>query len=156
MAITRSNVERMGGTVEVESELGRGTCFTVRVPFPYSEAPGGEATAGHAIRRCRSFKGMRLLLAEDNAINREIAEMMLADAGFEVDAAENSQEAVDRVAGGGIESRPLRRRAHGRPDARHERLRRNQGHTDPCRSGPRLHPRRRHDRQRHAGGLGIY
>ncbi|MBR4745787.1 MAG: response regulator, partial [Desulfovibrio sp.] len=99
MAITRSIVELMGGSIAVESEQGRGTCFTVHLPMPYSQAPEKAGPAASDGIHCdMDFKGMRLLLAEDNAINREIAEMILADAGFELDMAENGQEAVDKVA----------------------------------------------------------
>ena len=100
LAITRNIAELMGGAIAVESAPGKGSCFTLRVPFPYSRPPeqAGPA-AGHGIHCDMDFKGMRILLAEDNAINREISEMILHDAGFEVDAVVNGKEAVDRVAG---------------------------------------------------------
>ncbi|MBQ8081920.1 MAG: response regulator [Clostridia bacterium] len=98
LSITKSIVDLMGGQIEVNTEQGKGTEFTVRLPFPAGEEEQEEEAAGPLARQSIDFSGMRLLLAEDNEINREIATMILSQAGFAVEAAENGREAVDMVA----------------------------------------------------------
>ena len=97
MAITKSIVDLMGGTIAVQTEQGKGTEFIVNVSFELverAEAPAADADAGeHAV----DFTGMRILLVEDNEINREIASLILEDAGFEIEEAENGQIALDKV-----------------------------------------------------------
>jgi signal transduction histidine kinase/CheY-like chemotaxis protein/amino acid permease len=102
MAITKRIAELMHGAISVASEKGKGTEFTVRIELPL--VPEGEvaAAAGRETRgHDADFTGKRLLLAEDNEANRDIAARILSDAGFEVDCAANGREAVDKVAGGG-------------------------------------------------------
>ena len=93
MAITKGIVDRMGGKIKIDTEKGKGTEFTVTLEFPVTEEITDEKTVGEEIR----FDGYRALLVEDNKINMEIAEMLLTDAGFEIDTAENGQIAVDKV-----------------------------------------------------------
>ncbi len=97
MAITKSVVDLMGGTIEVQTEKGKGTEFILRVSFPL-ETPEEEPPASANDVR---FDGLSALLAEDNPINREIAQALLSDAGFSVDVAENGQIAVDKVSASG-------------------------------------------------------
>ena len=101
MAITKSFVDMMGGTIDVITAKGKGTEFVIRVAFPLAEdLPEEEEVqedgfpAGDA-----DFAKMRILLVEDNAINREIAMMILGELGFQVETAENGKIAVDKVAG---------------------------------------------------------
>lgn len=106
MPITKSLVTQMGGTIEVASKLDEGTVVTVVLPLAAApdenvgsccesaavaaEVPGGEP-------RC-ALAGVRILLAEDNEINMEIACEQLAFAGAKVDQAWNGSEAVDAFA----------------------------------------------------------
>jgi len=106
MPITKRIVELMKGTIEVESEKGRGTEFVVRLALPFApERPAEEN--GPERPPCASgaepvdFSRMRILLVEDNEINREIALAVLSQAGFAVDQAENGQAAVEKVLRGG-------------------------------------------------------
>lgn len=92
LPISRSIVEAMGGTLELESVPGKGTAFWFALRFPLADAPetvekrqGGEA----------DLRGQRLLLAEDNDLNAEIAQELLAAAGVETTRTANGQEAVD-------------------------------------------------------------
>lgn len=97
MPIVKSLVTRMNGSITVSSELDRGSLFVVTLPLecasfadaPAAPAPeaGSDPTAGLA--------GLRLLLAEDNELNREIAQTMLEQFGAQVIPARDGQEAVD-------------------------------------------------------------
>ena len=102
MAITKNIVDMMGGTIEVESQKGLGSEFIIRLELRLQAEAGaanedGTKQNGHA-EGVVEFAGKRLLLAEDNELNREIACMLLSKYGFVIDTAENGQEAVDLVA----------------------------------------------------------
>lgn len=96
MAITKSFVDLMGGSIEVETEKDRGTTFTINAAFTVSskEAVGDE---GEEKEESADFRSMNLLLAEDNPINVEIATMILTEYGFTVVNAENGRVAVDMM-----------------------------------------------------------
>lgn len=96
MAITRSIVDMMGGTIEVETEQGKGTEFIVRVSLENASEEDVK-TPGAKEHTCDCAEDMRLLLAEDVEVNREIAVMMLASMGFIVETAVNGREAADMV-----------------------------------------------------------
>ena len=103
MAITKSLVDLMGGDIKVSTARGKGTEFTITVDFEIASGPAagkGEAAAKEDEGGI-DFSGKRILLAEDNEINREIAVEVLADAGFDVDSAENGQVAFEKVRDGG-------------------------------------------------------
>lgn len=92
MSIVKKLVDTMGGSIEVQSEQGVGSTFTVRLPFAIDTAHHCDATkAAEPIE----LKGMHILLVEDNELNREIAQYMLEDEGVQVSTAQNGQEAVD-------------------------------------------------------------
>lgn len=101
MAITKNIVDLMGGTIDVMTEKGKGTEFIISVSFPIEEEPvqTGSGMAGD-VGQAR-FDGVRVLLVEDNPVNMEIAQMLLTQAGFQVETALNGKEAVDRIAGSG-------------------------------------------------------
>ena len=92
LAITKSIVDMMGGNITVRTEKGKGTEFTVTIGFPLAE-PQEEicSCAGEEL----SFEGMRALLVEDNMINMEIAQMLLEQAGFLIETAENGKIALE-------------------------------------------------------------
>ena len=92
LAITKSLVDRMGGTIEIDSEPGRGTTIVVKVPFGIGHKDAAlTGTAGADI----SVEGIRVLIAEDNELNREIAKAMLEHAGMDVTCAVDGQEAAE-------------------------------------------------------------
>ena len=98
MAITKSIVDLMGGTIEVVTAPGAGTEFIIRVRFALqSGAAEQEDEAEDETPELPDFSDMRLLLVEDNEINREIAQTILEEAGFTLETAVNGREAVEKV-----------------------------------------------------------
>lgn len=102
MAITKNIVDMMGGTIDVCTQKGVGTEFILRLELRLQDEQLNVATTAQQELLPRSeeqsFVGKRLLLAEDNELNREIACMILGKYGFEIETAENGQEAVEMVA----------------------------------------------------------
>ncbi len=98
LAIVKRMVDRMDGTIDCQSEVGAGTTFTVRIPLPTAEEaelprwegdlPSGEAS---------DLAGLRILVAEDNDLNWEIIETVLADRGIVCDRAENGRLCVEQL-----------------------------------------------------------
>ena len=98
-AITKSIVELMGGTIDVVTEKGKGTEFIVRVAFKIIDKPEVvEEPAQIEEPSEENFNGVKILLVEDIDVNREIAMMMLEQFGFEISAAVNGQDAVEKAA----------------------------------------------------------
>ena len=100
MAITKSLINLMGGTIAVETEQGKGTEFIIRVGFPLAEEePEAETDDDSKVAKQQAdFRNKRMLLVEDNVINREIAQMILMELGFKVETAEDGKIALDKVA----------------------------------------------------------
>ncbi len=93
MSIAKSIVDKMEGTITVESEKGVGSVFHVTLPF----ALDGSASAQRKdpVKSCVSVKGMKVLLAEDNELNMDIARFLLEEEGMQVVTAWNGREAVE-------------------------------------------------------------
>ncbi len=93
LAIVKRVIDRMGGSVTVESELGLGTKFTVLLPLEFidADAPAASLSPGTDV----DFRGARVLLCEDNALNTEIARTLLEDRGLSVVCATNGREGVE-------------------------------------------------------------
>ena len=102
MAITKSIVDLMNGAIEVNTAPGQGTEFVIRLRFALADESAADSAVeadGEAPEEARTdFSGVRLLLTEDNEINREIATLLLEDAGFQLETAVNGAEAVQKVA----------------------------------------------------------
>ena len=101
MAITKSIVDLMGGSINVESATGKGTRFEVVLEFPI-DAEADHAQQVQALpeeaEETSPLSGMKFLCAEDNAINAEILEMLLETKGASCTICPNGQEIVDAFA----------------------------------------------------------
>lgn len=92
MAIVKSLVDMMHGMIDVVSRPGEGTTFEVTIPFDIAEK---EDLEGHVKRKEEvSIEGVKILLVEDNDLNREIAVTLLKEQGAEITTAVNGAEAV--------------------------------------------------------------
>jgi len=91
LSIVKKLVELMDGTISVKSEPGKGTEFTVRLDFERAESLPGAAEKSE--QAWTVLCGRHILLAEDNAMNTEIAKALLESKGMEVTCAENGQAA---------------------------------------------------------------
>ena len=97
LAIVKRLVEMMGGEVEINSELGKGTEVVVSLKLQITDVSNVKTVKLKA-NAVVDFAGKRLLLVEDNEMNREIATAILSELGFAVEQAENGAVAVDKVA----------------------------------------------------------
>ena len=101
MAITKSIVDLMGGTIRVESATGKGTRFEVVLEFPIDAEADKVQTAPALPEEAEAvspLSGMNFLCAEDNAINAEILELLLETKGARCTICSNGQEIVDAFA----------------------------------------------------------
>ena len=95
LAIVKKLVEMQGGSISVSSRVGRGTTFTVEMPFYFSEkVPETRDKTGASFE---PMPGIRILLAEDNKINQLVAKQFLTRWGIDCEVAENGREAVDML-----------------------------------------------------------
>lgn len=96
MPIAKKLTETMGGSISFTSQRGEGTAFTVKLPFLIDKSAGkAEKTTEEAEA---SIKGVRILLVEDNELNMEISEFIVAEKGAVVTKAWNGKEAVETFA----------------------------------------------------------
>ena len=98
MPIVKSFVDMMGGTIDIQSKEGAGTTITVRLMLPLEAAPDlQKMNSIEEAAQQNQFAGRRILLAEDNELNREIASAILEEAGFQVESVENGAKAVQAI-----------------------------------------------------------
>jgi PAS domain S-box-containing protein len=93
MTITKNIVEMMHGTIAIASEPDQGTEVTICLQFKKADALPQKLQ----IAKDGSFQGQRILLVEDNELNREIAVTILEEAGFQVVCAANGLDAVEKI-----------------------------------------------------------
>ena len=93
MPITKSLLEKMGGTITFISEQGVGTTFVITIPFKINEDVARDEEKQEEVTA--SIRGLNILLVEDNELNMEIAEFVIQSEGASVVKAWNGQEAVE-------------------------------------------------------------
>lgn len=100
--IVKSFVDLMGGSIRVDSELGKGSCFTVtlthRLANPDQTQAATKKNKEEDSQKAKTFlQGKRILLAEDNELNADITMTILADAGIKADLAKDGEQAVSML-----------------------------------------------------------
>ena len=93
MSIVKGIVDKMGGSIFVESKKGEGSCFTVLLPFEIDFKR--EKNQMDEQKEEKSISNAHILLVEDNELNMEITQFLLEKRGAQVTCAWNGQEAVD-------------------------------------------------------------
>ncbi len=112
MAIAKSILDAMNGTIDIQSEVGKGTVFTVEIPIRMQNVPGNEAdnkdSESDTIKnemqekiielqeKENAFNGLRVLLVEDIEINAEIVTIEMEERGASVDWAVDGKQALER------------------------------------------------------------
>ncbi|MDD1507754.1 ATP-binding protein [Pseudomonas sp. CNPSo 3701] len=96
LPIARTLAECMGGTLTARSELGRGSCFTLEIPLPFS-AQQPQLPVHPTVSTPSSPVERSVLLVEDNAVNQTVIEAMLRSLGYQVELVVDGAQAVNAV-----------------------------------------------------------
>ena len=96
LAITKRIVDMMEGTIDVESKVGQGSKFTIRIPMRIQENPESteQVRFAHSEQEPISFEGFKVLVVEDNELNLEISKDILESSGVIVESATDGSIAV--------------------------------------------------------------
>ena len=100
MSITKGLIDKMGGKISIKTQQRKGTTVTVRLPIKLRDASADTESLEKEVSKKEirtSFEGFRVLLAEDNLLNREIAKTILEQKQLEVDVAEDGVVALDKI-----------------------------------------------------------
>ena len=100
LLISKELVEAMGGRIDVESAIGVGTCFWIRLPLQVA-TPDNQVQAGQAQDAtvpAGRLVGGRVLLVDDNPVNQQLGVAMLKRLGLDHDLADNGRHALERIA----------------------------------------------------------
>lgn len=103
MAITKNLIDMMNGTISAESELGKGSEFTIRIPLEIiSESDFNEAVAGQNSQvgvdeMLNKLKGKHFLVVDDNKLNRSIVKKLLEQKDMTIEEASSGRAALDRL-----------------------------------------------------------
>lgn len=102
LTVVKTYVDMMEGTVNVESRVGGGSTFTIKILFKLDENSQEEAAIHAASTQVQaldrlSLVGKRILLVEDNELNAEITEELLTQSGFMIESAVNGEQALEKI-----------------------------------------------------------
>ena len=93
MAIVKSLLDQMGGTIDITSEVGVGSTFVITIPFEIAPPPARQPQMADEPES--DISGVHLLLAEDNDLNAEIAQVLLEDKGAQVTVVTDGEQALN-------------------------------------------------------------
>lgn len=96
MTIVKNIISMMNGNIEIESEYGKGSRFIITICLTFANSPASAAPS-EIMQLQESFSNLRILLVEDNELNRQIATEMLELLNANVEIAENGRQAVDII-----------------------------------------------------------
>lgn len=94
MAIVKKMIDKMGGTISVTSEVGKGSTFVVELPFEMGAA--SEKSKKEEADKENSIHGLNLMLVEDNELNAEVAEILLEDEGAIITMVNDGQQKLSQ------------------------------------------------------------
>lgn len=97
LCISKMLVKMMGGTIGVESVIGKGTLFWFELDLPVTDEHTGEQNKSTLNKSARSFSGLNILIAEDNKVNQLVICGMLKKLGVQVTIVENGRQAVEKL-----------------------------------------------------------
>ena len=97
MSIVKRMVELLDGTIEIDSEKGKGTKVTISIPMRFDTQERVESYSDQSVKNSLTLDGMKILLVEDNEMNRESSCRTLADFGVSCDTAEDGDIAVEKI-----------------------------------------------------------
>ncbi len=97
LAITRRLAQLMGGDVEVTSEIGRGSVFTLRFEATVAEARAIAPAPLKPVDNEAAIRGLRLLVVDDNPLNRKVIRLLMAPYGAAITEAEHGEQALERL-----------------------------------------------------------
>jgi PAS domain S-box-containing protein len=95
LSISRNLVQMLGGELEVQSQVGQGTCFSFQLPLSLPQSVERLASTSSAATAPKELAGKKILVAEDNEINQKVIFHVLQKAGMQVSIANNGQEATE-------------------------------------------------------------
>jgi signal transduction histidine kinase/CheY-like chemotaxis protein len=95
LSICQQLVELMEGGLSVESEYGKGSCFTVRIPFRLAPELSTPTVTISTVEPARTIPPLQILLAEDNSVNQLLAVRLLEKRGHTVSCVQDGNEALD-------------------------------------------------------------
>ncbi len=96
LSIVKRFVEFVGGKIDVQSQLGKGTQFTVELPIQLADAQ--KISENSQTDQHKVLSGKRILICEDNAMNSEIAQLLLKEKGMITDCSQNGKEGLSQFA----------------------------------------------------------
>ena len=98
LAITKKLLDMMGGRINVNSTFGKGSIFIVQIPQKISKMtkPKGEEAKEDKVFR-EDYKGMKVLVVDDNNLNIKVAERALSQLNFTIDSCLSGQECIDKI-----------------------------------------------------------